>query len=205
MRRMIQSLAGRHGSMIKSTKPTAKTPALPQTAAGIVSSIDNHVRQVARDDPMSRTDSLVSRALLTAEVDPGFHTLIQLRGKAILTEEEWKLLTVEIHRLIASVLATVNIIVGTPVALGQLGNCSKLVTEEVKKWDADVIVIDEAARMPEAQAWIPIATFDTKLVIMMGDTRQFKPMSKSLDNQGQGADDAKWHSTFGPQRVMSLL
>ncbi|KAK2044179.1 hypothetical protein LZ31DRAFT_619833 [Colletotrichum somersetense] len=205
MRRMIQSLAGRHGSMMKSTKPTAKTPALPQTAAGIVSAIDNHVRQVARDDPMSRADSLVIRALLTAEADPGFHTLMQLRGKATLTEEEWKLMTVEIHRLIASVLATVNIIVGTPVALSQLGNCSKLVTGEVKKWDADVIVIDDAARMPEAQAWIPIATFDTKLVIMMGDTRQFKPMSKSLDNQGRGADDAKWHSTFGPQRVMSLL
>ncbi|KAK1972927.1 hypothetical protein LY78DRAFT_733352 [Colletotrichum sublineola] len=205
MRLMIQSLAGRHGSMIKSTKPTTKTPALPQTAAGIVSAIDNHVRQLARDDPMIRADSLVVRALLTAQADPGFHSLIQLRGQAVITDEEWKLLTAEIHRLIASVLATVNIIIGTPVALSQLGNCSNLVTEKVKKWDADVIVIDEAARMPEAQAWIPIATFDTKLVIMMGDTRQFKPTSKSLDNQGQGADNAKWHSTFGPQRVMSLL
>ncbi|GJC85810.1 DNA-binding protein SMUBP-2 [Colletotrichum liriopes] len=202
MRRMVQAIAGRHAR--DAVKP-AGTTKLPQTAAGIATAIENHTRQRARDDPTTRADSLVSRALLTAEASPGFADVIQLRAKPVLTIDEDAALTDSIYRLIAAALETVNIIVGTPVALSQLGNCSKLVSEEFGKWNSDVIVIDEAARMPEAQAWIPIAAFDTKLVIMMGDTRQFKPMSKSLDNQGQGTEGAKWRSTFGPQRTMSLL
>ncbi|KAK1974205.1 P-loop containing nucleoside triphosphate hydrolase protein, partial [Colletotrichum cereale] len=182
MRRMIQALAGRHASNI--TK-SAKTSTLPRTAAGIATAIASHTRQRAHDDPTTRADSLVIRALEIAEVSPRFADIMQLRAKAVLTGNELSALTGSIYRLIATVLKTTNIIVGTPVALSQLGNCSQLVTNESRKWDADVIVVDEAARMPEAQAWIPIATFDTKLVVMMGDTRQFEPVSKSFENQGQ--------------------
>ncbi|KAJ0162633.1 Nitrogen assimilation transcription factor nit-4 [Colletotrichum tanaceti] len=202
LQRMIKAIAGR----TTTTVVPSVTRNLSAAARNIADAISGQLaKQHLRDDSLRRSDSLVTQALRVAQANPAFVGIITLRQKPILTKQEDKMLTESIYRLLAATMAGSRVLVGTPVALGQIGNCTKLVTEEIPRWKTNIIVVDEAGRMPEAQVWIPVAAFPTDIVIMMGNTRQFRPMSKSLDNQGQGPDGAKWHSTFGPQRAMPLL
>ncbi|GJD04172.1 DNA helicase [Colletotrichum higginsianum] len=199
---MIGAIAGRSATTV--VPPDTRN--LSVAARNIANAVSyQFTKQHLRDDPMHRSDSLVTQALRIAQANPAFADIITLRQKLILTKDEDKMLTESIYRLLAATMTESRVLVGTPVALGQVGNCAKLVTEEFPLWKTNIIIVDEAGRMPEAQVWIPIAAFPTDIVIMMGDTRQFRPMSKSLDNHGQGPEDAKWRSTFGPQRAMPLL
>ncbi|KAL0941147.1 DNA helicase [Colletotrichum truncatum] len=82
---------------------------------------------------------------------------------------------------------------------------NKLIKANVCFRTIDNSMSAEIGCMPEAQFWSPIALFDAELAVATGDTRQFKPTSQSLDNYNRGPNGAKWHSTFGFQRVMSFL
>ncbi|EEY21669.1 BIP4 [Verticillium alfalfae VaMs.102] len=85
-----------------------------------------------------------------------------------------------------------HVLVGTPVSLGQIADKFDLT--------ARFLVVDEAARMTESSFWIPIAAFGGCPTLVIGDTRQFGPVSKNSQARG-----SSWRSTFGRQHCMSIL
>ncbi|GKT61141.1 DNA helicase [Colletotrichum tofieldiae] len=204
IRRMMTGIAGRYDHWDAPEGDLGQDVSMISRA--VSETIQQHARRRDASSPLWRADSLVHMAIKLATESPAFADIIDYRTYSDPSDHLTKEFENSAYNLIAATLQRVDILVGTPVALGQIGGCSKFVGNDIGKWNPDAIFVDEAGRMPEAQAWIPIATFDDfKLVVLMGDTRQFRPMSKSLDNNGQGEEGHKWQSTFGPQRTMSLL
>ncbi|KAF6837440.1 ppar-alpha interacting complex protein 285 [Colletotrichum plurivorum] len=107
-----------------------------------------------------------------------------------------------------------HVLVATPFAVGQLGNH---VNPELQSsgpnacppWTPSMAIIDEAGRIPEAQWWIPLAAFPDAIVLTMGDTKQFKPLSVSfnaiIDQGHDRGPEPKWNCVFGKQRTLSIL
>ncbi|KAK1574316.1 P-loop containing nucleoside triphosphate hydrolase protein [Colletotrichum navitas] len=111
-----------------------------------------------------------------------------------------------------------DILVGTPFAAGQLGRRAATAlarsTPSWKPWEPALLVIDEAGRIPEAQWWIPLSVFPDACVLTMGDTRQFKPLAMSVNEDRHRenfktsrhlTDVLNWRCVFGVQRTVSLL
>ncbi|KAK1992749.1 hypothetical protein LX36DRAFT_662121 [Colletotrichum falcatum] len=111
-----------------------------------------------------------------------------------------------------------DILVGTPFAAGQLGRKAATTLSRSapswKAWEPTLLVVDEAGRIPEAQWWIPLSVFPDACVLTLGDTRQFKPLAMSVneDRHREGfkpkrhfTDALDWRCIFGVQRTVSLL
>ncbi|PHH62267.1 hypothetical protein CDD80_1369 [Ophiocordyceps camponoti-rufipedis] len=79
------------------------------------------------------------------------------------------------QKLLGEVLSFAAVIIATPVALGQAA--TRL------NFDTDLVIVDEAARMSEAQALISKAHFDNAVHIFLGDPRQFCPVSQLAASQ----------------------
>ncbi|KAL0941148.1 DNA helicase [Colletotrichum truncatum] len=200
IKRMLVALKGK--SRIHGSNPLPQN----QLSSSAATAVANHVRTLGaadeKDHPLTRADSLVVCAMTLAQDDQvTFSRFTRLRERASLSKEDEKTLTDICYGLLYFALKQATVIVGTPVALGQIA----LKRSSVGKWQPTAIFADDIGRMPEAQFWIPIAFLDAKFVVATGDTRYFKPMSKSFDNHNCGQDGAKWRSTFGPQRMMSFL
>ncbi|TDZ35967.1 DNA polymerase alpha-associated DNA helicase A [Colletotrichum spinosum] len=116
--------------------------------------------------------------------------------------------------LLGGALGRFDILVGTPFAVGQLGGCDlpSLIDSPrpiCKDWKPTLIIVEEAGRIPEVQWWIPVSAFPDALVLSMGDTRQFKPLSLSVqadkDREHSRNLTHAWKCTFGEQRQVSIL
>ncbi|OLN96684.1 Regulator of nonsense transcripts 1-like protein 2, partial [Colletotrichum chlorophyti] len=123
----------------------------------------------------------------------------------------------ECRYIISKVIGRFDILVGTPFAVGQLGGkvSGDLAQEQVTwtPWKPSLVIIDEAGRIPEPQWWIPVSVFPDSHILTMGDTRQLKPMSLSV-NADRHCDDSprftdgdadEWVCVYGKQRTLSLL
>ncbi|WYZ36657.1 hypothetical protein EsH8_II_000163 [Colletotrichum jinshuiense] len=205
LHRMINAVAGRLPLDSAPEIDPKEWASLSTSAKAVAGCIRAATITSRKDHPLARRDSLVMFALEIAKAHPDFEDFRVLKAFSHRDNEKERQFTEECYRLLAYTLTQVEVIVGTPVALGQIGRAKKLAQDDVGKWTPDVTVIDEIGRMPESQFWIPLACFNTTLILAMGDTRQFKPMSSSNDARGSGEVGAKWKATFGPQRTMSIL
>ncbi|KAK2018411.1 hypothetical protein LZ32DRAFT_625179 [Colletotrichum eremochloae] len=120
--------------------------------------------------------------------------------------------------IISTAVDDFDILVGTPFAAGQLGRraATTLARSSLswKPWKPALLVVDEAGRIPEAQWWIPLSAFPDACVLTLGDTRQFKPLAMSV-NEDRHRENSKirrhltdvldWRCVFGVQRTVSLL
>ncbi|KAF7550803.1 hypothetical protein G7Z17_g5468 [Cylindrodendrum hubeiense] len=79
----------------------------------------------------------------------------------------------EIRKLLLHTAQSCRAICSTPIAMAQFAN--KL------EWTPDLITVDEAARMTEAMAMVPVAKYPAAAIVWMGDVKQFKPMAPAYD------------------------
>ncbi|KAK2048637.1 hypothetical protein LZ31DRAFT_538765 [Colletotrichum somersetense] len=171
----------------------------------LVATVIVDVADLARKkSPHARKDSLVSIALQLAKDHGGFQEFLNLRNRSYLDDAQKTRLTEEAQRLLSYALAVMDIIAGTPVALGQIVRTSKLEQRDIGKWNPKVVFIDEAGRIPESRFLIPIPFFTPTWVVATGDNRQVHPLSRSMQMHGQGKPGEKRRSKFGPQRAVSL-
>ncbi|KAK2039269.1 hypothetical protein LZ31DRAFT_598997 [Colletotrichum somersetense] len=111
-----------------------------------------------------------------------------------------------------------DILVGTTFAAGQLGRRAATTLARSnpswKPWAPSLLVVDEAGHIPEAQWWISLSIFLDACVLTMGDTRQFKPLAMSVNEDRRRensntkpylTDVLDWRCVFGVQRTVSLL
>ncbi|KAK7398570.1 hypothetical protein QQX98_012048 [Neonectria punicea] len=96
-----------------------------------------------------------------------------------------------VQALLEYAVGRCDIICGTPVALAQLA-------DHVNEWNADFIVVDEAARMSEPLSLMVPSKYQDAACLFIGDTKQFAPLTLTT-----GQSDYK--TIFGPQRGVSLF
>ncbi|PHH73247.1 hypothetical protein CDD80_3938 [Ophiocordyceps camponoti-rufipedis] len=94
------------------------------------------------------------------------------------------------REIMEQVAATAAVMVATPVTFAQLASRINI--------QAQLVIVDEAARMSESQALIPLAFLKQASCIFVGDPRQFGPTSLLADARG-------FHNVFSLQRRVSLL
>ncbi|EFQ29918.1 hypothetical protein CGRA01v4_01226 [Colletotrichum graminicola] len=201
--RMLRALTGQleYSQVVPSTMSSQYSQAQRQVIR-TVTDIEDTARQ---ENPLARADSLVSLALSIAKNNPDFDEFNALRTSARKTDEELSRLTIEANRLLAYALVQVNILVGTPVALGSIARASKLEHKDLGRWNPHIIFMDETGRMPESQFYIPMAFFKPTWVIAAGDTQQFKPMSKSMDLNGERETGFNLRSIIAKVQTEQLL
>ncbi|KAK2772941.1 ppar-alpha interacting complex protein 285 [Colletotrichum kahawae] len=112
------------------------------------------------------------------------------------------------RQIIVTAIDSYDVLVGTPFAMGQLKETAKVVLPKRQsvEWKPALAIIDEAGRIPESQWWIPLVSFPDALVLTMGDTAQFKPLSISTSTVFEHARGrTEWLCVFGQQRNLSIL
>ncbi|KAF4905566.1 Regulator of nonsense transcripts 1 [Colletotrichum fructicola] len=112
------------------------------------------------------------------------------------------------RQIIVTAIDSFDVLVGTPFAMGQLKDTAQVVLpkRQAVEWKPALAIIDEAGRIPESQWWIPLVSFPDALVLTMGDTAQFKPLSISTNTAFEHARGrTEWLCVFGQQRSLSIL
>ncbi|KAK2025187.1 hypothetical protein LX32DRAFT_597285 [Colletotrichum zoysiae] len=157
-------------------------------------------------------DSVTERAIAIARADKSRFAnfwMSEIGGP------EWE---ADCKHIISMAVDDFDILVGTPFAAGQLGRrvAGTLARSDPswKPWAPSILVVDEAGRIPEAQWWIPVSIFPDACVLTMGDTRQFRPLAMSVNEdrhrenfktRPHHTDVLDWRCVFGVQRTVSLL
>ncbi|RDA86435.1 hypothetical protein CP532_6488 [Ophiocordyceps camponoti-leonardi (nom. inval.)] len=92
--------------------------------------------------------------------------------------------------LLQLIIANADMIIATPVAIAEMADSFNFAP--------DLVIVDEAGRMTEASALIPVARYPAAAFLYIGDPRQFGPIAAL-------ADVKDVPSVFSRQRQLSLL
>ncbi|KAI3540881.1 hypothetical protein CABS03_02252 [Colletotrichum abscissum] len=203
LRATIAALTGRSAQPQPQPQPSHPSSKLSAAEEVVSQAIATADRESLSQNVLEDGDSLANYALYFAQTQglETFHTLLELRDKHRLTDEEKLRANDDAMLLLNTILPVIRVLVGTPYAVSEFARATKLEHDKLGKWSPNLIVIDEAGRMPESQWWMAVAYHQPELIITMGDPKQFNPMSKSLDSHGH----ENWRSTFGPQRRMPII
>ncbi|PFH62962.1 hypothetical protein XA68_10713 [Ophiocordyceps unilateralis] len=152
--------------------------------------LDNHLTTSPAADPYSLSET----AKRLARQSPRYAAFIADLALRQTHPDEFASRLVDLRaagkRLMEDVVRQASIFVATPVAIAQAVNYTGL--------QADLIVVDEAGRMTETQAIIPIAFLPDAACIYVGDPRQFGPVQPIFA-------DGTFSTVFARQRAQSLI
>ncbi|KJZ74047.1 hypothetical protein HIM_06496 [Hirsutella minnesotensis 3608] len=95
-------------------------------------------------------------------------------------DEVYFILKKVVHKALQAVVDDTDMIIATPVALAQFADHFK--------WSPNLIMVDEAGRMTEASALIPLSKYPTAYCLFMGDIEPANPSGEAEDLEGPGGN-----------------